>query len=320
MCKNLNLKISTTAYRVLLIMKLLNRQGYNVDELNEIFASNKRIKKTLSKEVILKYLSTLRSAGYKISKPCLVNNYSYKLLQAPISIKLKNEALDALVILESYVSSLYQKRLVYTYNNFLHSISRYLCTEQINQLTFLRKKHENLTETLHKRYAQYSSLIQKFENFCIDDQRITVKYKFPRDDEENEVILEPKLIKYNRNEVFISGYNPIVGERQLINLSYVLEMKQLPIKSKHNNTLSPVIFNIKGRVAKGYRLYEDEKIIGTDSETGALKIAAYVDDKNILMQRLLKYGDYCEVLYPKSVRENIISILEEVVKNYEPME
>lgn len=313
---NKNLKISSTAYRVLLLLKLLNERSYNIDELNRIFLSDPFILKTLSKEVILKYLSTLRSSGYKISKPTALNEYRYHLVEAPIAINLSDNELETIVILENYVSGLYQTRLVELYGNFLKNISRYLSKDSISTMDKFRKTHQGLDESFQDNYAQYQDLIKQFEIFCKEDQRIIVKYQYPCDEEEKDIVLEPKLIKYNQNEVFISGYNPIIGERQLINLSYVIEIKQLPIKSKHNNTLSPVIFILKGRVAKGYRLYEDERILESDAESGTIRIAAYVDDKNMLLKRLLKYGDYCEVLYPKSLRENVIALIGNALNNY----
>jgi predicted DNA-binding transcriptional regulator YafY len=36
----------------------------------------------------------------------------------------------------------------------------------------------------------------------------------------------------------------------------------------------------------------------------------------MLIQRLLKYGDYCEILYPVSMRKKMQSIIQETLNNY----
>lgn len=309
-------KISSTAYRVLLLMSLLNEKAYSIDELNKEFSENPYITRTMSKEVILKYLSTLRSARYKIVKPNLSNNYTYKLITAPIKIKFSQEEIETLIILENYIASMYQAKLKKICNKLLENVKRYMSEEQLLTLELSRKKYSASKEELIVKYIEYKDLIQKFEKFCIEDQRIIIKYIFPLDDIEKEVILEPISIKYDNNSVFVSGYNPIIGEKQLVNLSYVNEIKQLPTKSKHNSIVSPVIFELKGRLAKAYKLHEEEKVLDSDPINGIIKIAAYVDDKNMLLQRLLRYGDSCEVLSPKSLRENIANLISESIKNY----
>lgn len=310
-------KISSTAYRVLFLMQLLNRNNYTIDALNEIFYNNTIIARTFSKEVLLKYISTLRAVGYTVSKPTLANNYTYKLIKAPVTIKLSEEELKTLAVIEYHVLSLYQEKLHKNYNNFVKKLSRYLTKNQLNTLELKKKINISKTKDSSSKYSQYADLIKKFEQYCIEDQRIIVKYKFPLDNEEKQIVMEPKSLKYDSNDIYISGYNSITGEKQLLHLNNIQEIKQLPTKSKYNYVLSPIVFKLKGRVAKGYRLYEDEKISETDTEAGTITIAAYVDDVNMLIQRLLKYGDYCEIIYPKPVREKIITMVQDALKNYE---
>ncbi|OGI18096.1 MAG: hypothetical protein A2287_08440 [Candidatus Melainabacteria bacterium RIFOXYA12_FULL_32_12] len=310
-------KISSTAYRVLFLMQLLNTNDCSIDYLNNTFSNDPNIARTFSKEVILKYIYTLRSAGYNVSKPNPANNHTYKLVKAPLTMRLNEQDIRTLIILEGYVSSLYQERLQKSFRSLVKKLSRYLSEEQITLLNSIRKAQTNELQQLSLKYSQYTSLIQKFEQYCVEDQRVIVKYKFPIGDEEKQIILEPKSIKYDSKDVFISGYNSITGEKQLLHLNNIQEIKQLPVKSRYNYVLSPIIFKLKGRLAKGYRPYEDEKIAGTDPEAGTITIAAYVDDRNMLLQRLLKYGDYCEVIYPKAAREKTISLVQDALKNYD---
>jgi predicted DNA-binding transcriptional regulator YafY len=310
-----NRKISSTAYRVLLLLKLMNENSFSIDEFNTVLSNDPFISRTFSNEVILKYLSTLRLAGYKITKPCIANNYTYKLLKAPLRITLSDEELKALIIVDSFVLDMHQQSLLETRNKLIEKVSRYIDDEQIHQLQLLKKKYRN-TYSVSEKTSKFSSLMSKIEQFCIDDQKILLKYKYPGEESETQLTLEPKYLDYIGGEVYICGYNPIIGERRLIKIDYIIDIKQLPNKSSSNNILSPVVFVLKGRLAKVYELHESEKVTETNAELGTVTITSYADCKNMLLQRLLKYGDLCEVIYPKSCRDEIITTLEKTLKNY----
>lgn len=313
-----NLKISSTAYRVLLLLKLLNENDYSIKELNTIFSSDKNVARSFSKVVMQKYITTLKLAGYKFTKPGLANKYKYKLIKAPVLINFTKDNLKTFVVLEDYVSSLFQEKLNKHYQSFLSKISGYLSEEQIAYLNYERKHQKSHSFFNNSKYSKYASLIRQFEKFCLEEQNIVVKYKLLPEGKDSQLILEPRSIKYDSDDVYICGYNPIAGERQLIHMDYIQEIKQLPVKSKYtSDKFSAVSFKLKGRLAKGYRLYEGEKISEIDKENGTITVIAYFDDKNFLIQRLMKYGDYCEVIYPKYVRDRIKEIIKDTLKNYE---
>jgi len=310
-----NKKISSTAYRVLLLLKLLNEKNLGIEELNTILSQDINISRTFSNEVILKYISTLRLAGYKITKPCTANNYTYRLIKAPIRLKLSKDELYSLVLIDIFMSNMHQKVIQDARNKIYENISRFLSDDDILLFNQMKKSFKN-TNSLNTKFQKYAPLMSQFEQYCIDEQKITVKYKYPF---ENEIhmTLEPKYLEYMGGDVYICGYDPIIGERQLINIDYIIEMKQLPVKSSSNYILSPVIFKLRERLAQTYELHENEKITEVDSDAGTITVTAYADYKNILIHRLLKYGDLCEVLYPKAFRERIANELCKTIKNYE---
>lgn len=310
-----NRKISSTAYRVLLLLKLLNENSYGLDEFNSLLSNDPNIARTFSNEVILKYLSTLRLAGYKITKPCIANNYTYKLVKAPVRITFTEEELRALVIIDAFISDMHQQNLHDARTKIIQKISRYLNDDQIHVLIQLKKNYKK-SYILPNNTSKYSSLMVKIEQFCFDDQKIIVKYCYPGEKLESQITLEPKYLDYINGDVYICGYNPIVGERKLIKIDYIKDIKQLPAKSSSNNILSPVIFVLSGRLAKVYELHENEKLTDIDDKNETITITSYADCKNMLKQRLLKYGQLCEVTYPKSYRDEIKNDLKQALNNY----
>jgi len=311
------IKISATAYRVLLLLLQLNEGHGNIEYLNHIFSTDKYTARYFSKEVILKYISTLRTAGYDISKPTVANNYNYELNKSPVFIELSNDQIKNLVVMLYYAESLHQNKIIDNYNSFLKKIKKFITANQVQILNKeLKKQRENLEVGFFK-HSHYEELIKKIENFKIEDQRLSIKYKLPCNKEEKQIILELKNIKYDKKEVYISGYNPITEQIHTIKLSQIVEIKQLPTKSQYNQILSPVTFELKGQLAKVYRPYENEKIASTTENPNKITVTANMDDKEVLIKRLLKYGENCKIIYPKHVQNEMIRIINQTLKNYE---
>ena len=311
------IKISATAYRVLLLLLHLNDGQGKVDNLNMIFSTDKYTSRYFSKEVILKYISTLRTANYDISKPTAANNYNYELNKSPVLIELSNEQIKNLAVMLYYAESLHQNKIIDNYNSFLKKIKKFIPVNQVQLLNKeIKKQGENL-ETGFFKHAPYGELIKKIEKYLMEKQRVSVKYKRHGDCEKEQVVLELKNIKYDEQEIYIAGYNPINEQALSIKFSQIIEIKQLPTKSQYNQMLSPVTFELKGQLAKIYRLYEDEKITSVNEKSSTITVTAYVDDKEMLIKRLLKYGENCEVVYPKHAQNDMIKIINQTLKNYE---
>lgn len=311
------IKISATAYRVLLLLLHLNEGQGKVDYLNNVFSSDQYTSRYFSKEVILKYISTLRSAGYDISKPAPSNNYNYELNKSPVLIELSNEQLKNLAVMFCYAESLYQNKIIDNYNSFLKKIKKFIPDKQVQLLNKEIKKQREKLETDFFKHAPFEELIKKIENFQTANQRVSIKYRLSCNKEENQIVLELKNIKYDKNEVYISGYNPISEQTHAIKLTQIVDIKQLPTKSQYNQILLPVTFRLKGKLAKVYRPYENEKIVSTDEKSNTIEITAHIEDNEALIKRLLKYGENCEVIYPKHVQNDMIKIINAALKNYE---
>jgi len=314
---NKKAKIISTAYRVLLLIKLLNENDYTIEELADIFLCNPNTAKNLSKEAILKYIYTLRLAGYSISKPSIANNHKYRLTRMPEVIKLNEEELNTLVILERYIASIHLNNLRKNYDDFFKKISKYLSEEQLIILNNKRKTFKDQLAFHNSHYSKHAALIKKAEQLCLEERRVIVKYINPLDDKDMQMVLDIKAIKFDSKDVYIAGHSSITGEKQLIHMSYIQDIKSLPAKAKGNAMTSSVIFKLKDRVAKGYRLYEDEKITQTDTKEATITVTSYIDDKDLLFRRLLRYGDYCEIIYPAYVRNDIVKIIHNTLKNYQ---
>ena len=69
----------------------------------------------------------------------------------------------------------------------------------------------------------------------------------------------------------------------------------------------------KGDLKKSYMAKEGENVSPYDDY---LIVTNKNEDKEVLFKRLLKYGTYCEVLYPKSDREKFINLVENLISRH----
>ena len=309
------LKISSTAYRVLLLLYKLNEKSRTVDELNDIFLEDPAIARLFSKDVILKYISTLRIAGYDIAKPKTSNKYCYVLNKAPVQIELSEKELDALALLKSYIKGFHQKKILKNYFSFIEKIKRYMSEEQVEKLKeqFLFRQEKDI-EILNN-FNEYADLIKKIEQYIYERQRVEIKYKLPEEGKKS-IISQFQRIKYGFNSVSVIFYDLTLNQINSVKINRIKNLKQLPSILEERKTLSPVMFNLKGKLAKVYRPYEREKITDNNSKSGEITVTAYSDDIESLLQRLLKYGKNCEVLYPKLVRNKMANLIKNMLDNY----
>lgn len=311
------LKISSTAYRVLVLLLNLNSGLCKLDLLNKIFITDEYISRYFSKDVILKYITTLRALGYNISRPCIANNYNYELSKSPVLAELSNKSIKNIAIMYCYAESFHQNKIIEDYTSFIKKIKKFIPEKQV---IFLNKELKKQKEALEKdfyRYLPHKDLIERIESYKAENQRVSVSYLNSVNNEKLQVVLELKNIKYDHKEVFVIGYSPITGQNISIFLKQIIDIKQLPSKSQYTKTSSPLIYKLKGNLANVYRPYQNEKIMPDRDDPGSIIVTAYEDDKDLLIKRLLRYGENTEILYPKQAKNQMNNIIKQTLKNYE---
>ena len=92
-------------------------------------------------------------------------------------------------------------------------------------------------------------------------------------------------------------------------------MVQLPRKAQEINYLNTVVFELYGRLANSYKLKPSESVI--NFEQGKIVVSNSEEDRDVLLRRLLKYGENCKIVTPKSMQEEMISLTNEMLKNLE---
>ena len=76
-----------------------------------------------------------------------------------------------------------------------------------------------------------------------------------------------------------------------------------------------VVYKLKSRLAKTYKLKEGETSKGLD-ENGHLVIVNKNEDHRELLKRLMRYGFDCEVISPKSFKAKMKDLINHTLANY----
>lgn len=303
----------------MLLMKNLAQKSLSIDELITIIENDEIDPKFISREAVIKYLNTLKSAGVNICKIKKNRTYYYYVDKQPQLLNMDKNDISSLAFTENYINSLYQNKIINDFAKFMNITSKFLTDDDLKLLNKERKKLKQTQTKLNNNYNKYRDILPKAEQSCSDGQRVFIKYRLPSDEMTKNITLEPKLLKYDSKNICLIGYNPIAGEKQAFLLDYIEEIRQLPQKSKYDNIMTPVMFKLKGRLAKGYNLYDNEKFVENSEyqDEDSIIVANYEDDKEYLLKRLLRYGEYCEAVYPKSFRNKFIQTVKETLLNYE---
>jgi predicted DNA-binding transcriptional regulator YafY len=306
-----NLKISSTPYRALMILYLLNRGNYTLDELIDCLSADNIVSRTFSKDVILKYISTIRLSGFKVTKTPGPNP-TYHLDKSPFSMEFNEEDIKNLAIVNNYVKNLYQPNLIATFNDFMNKLQRYLDEENLKKLDQYKKATAKKVQSNYKHYAH---LIRQLEESCLDNYSIQVTY-MPLDGLVQTIVLEPEKIEYKNQTVYICGNNPKISQTQYLQLDYIKNIKKLPSKIRQIKCDCQVTYKLTGRVAKSYRLYEGERITREEFYPQSIHVSLSVNDLDALLHRLLRYGDYCEVISPEPARQKMKLLITNLLQTY----
>lgn len=300
-------KISDTSVRVLETLKILFNNSASIQDIIHYFEKFDQNNRIYTNEAVLKYINTFKVFGFKFVK----NKDKYVILNSFNQFNFDESDLKSIYLIEKFNEAFPEEKIKSEINKFLQDLEKHFS----NNSKILA---HNLTKpdfvNFSYNYSKYSELIREYENYCSDRQKLKITY---RNQNKNEVsiMVEPNEIKYIRNEIYLSVYNPVSAQIQDINFNSIIKIDQLPLKSNPVGMFSSVTFCIKDRLAKSYKLHESEKLLQVNPD-GSSIILNQKEDRILLLKRLMRYGEYCEIISPKDFREEMKQTIRKTLQNY----
>lgn len=300
-------KIGDASIRVLETLKLLYKSSASIQDIIRHFEKIDAGNKVYTNEVILKYINTLKVFGFKILK----QKDKYVLLNVLDGFHFNEKDLKTVYLLGKYANLFPEESVKLEMNNFLRDLERRFDdnTKKLSQ------RIVSVSPKVFKlNYGEYEKQIKEYEKYCLDKQRLKIIYKNSKNAQVS-IMIEPVEIKYFENEIYLSVYNQLSAQIQDININSIIRVEQLPLKSNPVSMYSSVMFALTGALAKNYRLRADEKLAQVRID-GSVVIQNQKEDQGLLSRRLLRYGELCEVISPKSFRDEIKQLVQATFNQY----
>ena len=242
-------KMANAGMRVLEILKKLAQKPLSKDEIIKLIENNSTTKNIYSKETVSKYLNTFKLLGIDIEK---IGDKFY--LRTNFNkINLDKKKLATLNFLKNYALGVHRKEGSIKITELFRLIENSFDEETIKEQAHLGGLR------LGRRVSDSSALtIRTFEEYCKDRRRLKIKLKDGRN-----FSIEPKDIIFKQEKAFLLGYNLQKREFKEFFLEDIEEVTRQPQRALDNNFLNPVMFRVKGGLAKVYDLREGEQISET---------------------------------------------------------
>lgn len=295
-------KITNAGYRMLELLKELAKKPLSPSELLNII--EEKTDNCYRKELVNKYLNTLKimniSIGKIRDKYCLEKSFD--------TIDFDKTDISMLKFLKKYVNKLQCP----AYKDELQEAL------QIIEQNFSDSTYELLQKKAIKAYKPYCEIIldddnaKTFEKYCAEKFKLEIKY---RESKDTSYIckIAPLKIFYKKGSVVLLAYCFDTNSYKEFLITNIIDSRQLPQISMPYSP-SSVTFKLKNRLAQAYRLKEGESVIEYGRDY--IIVSNNLEDKNLLIKRLIRYYDSCEILYPTAIKKQMLKLLDEMEQIY----
>lgn len=287
MVNNHALKKNQSSLNVLETLKVLLESEYTMSQLLERL--NKNNSSTIfNSNVVSKYINTCRYCGINIPK----TQNKYIITSIPFGIDINDKDISNINKLFSVVRNSFSNNVIFSFEKLFAKINKFSNKQIVNY------------------FSEIISLNCNKFNKAIDEKR-KVKLFLSNG---SEIIGDPINIVKNAERTFFNIWYEKKEKLVCINKVNIVEVLNDRVFSNYSETT--VLFKLRGELAKRYSLREYE-IMEFCDEPNTILIANRGEHKEILFSRLLRYDSCCEIISPKSYREEMKQLLNKMILNYE---
>lgn len=280
-------KKNISGMQVLKTLQLLLEDNYTMSELIERL--NKKEKRPIfNNHVVSKYINTCRYCGFEIHK---IHN-KYFVAKLPFGLEFTSLDLDLLAKLQEIGLKKLANTAYKNFNSFIMRLNKF----SNKDITTVSTKTIDFTfELFEKAILEKRKIMLRLRNKtsidCIPLEKVESKsktyFKILHKNKERQISIERISAIELLGKIFIAEDG--IGER--------------------------VEFKLTGELAKRYspREHEEVNIVNLPEY---IKVVNIGEDKDKLISRLLRYDKCCEILSPKSYREEMKLIIDQMLANY----
>lgn len=279
-------KKNLSSTQVLKTLRVLLEDDYSMSDLIQKLNDNEP-EPIFNNSVISKYINTCRFCGIVIPK---IKN-KYFVSKIPFGMKISDEEHAVLQDIQLFARAYISKKSKKQFDEFIKKMSIYSDRDIM--------RVDNSTIDL---------VCSRFEKAIDDERKVKIILKSGK-----SIFGIPLGFAENKGKKCLSilcdDVEHIVMPDKIIGIEVTKEKFQ-PIKSDHT-----VLFKLTGALASNYSLRANETLI-ISNKPDYITVMNEEENNLALMNRLLRYGELCEVESPKYVRDEIKKIIKDALANY----
>lgn len=280
-------KINAASLKVLYTLQLLFDRNLTMNELIHLYELYHN--EYNSNFVMSKYINTCRYCGIDIKKI----DGKYTILNFPIGVNFSQTELSLFIEMKNCCEKIKLEHLTENMQNILQKINRRI-DKPIAPIS-ISKLNDNKIKT--------------FEKACIVSQKIKLFFN-----DDTSLQCEPVDILASENKIKFSVFDGT--ESKEFSPDDIKAVKILPQKSQTKFIPTTVLFELKGKLAKKYQIRDHEQVLRIN-RNGDFVITNRFEDKITLLHRLMRYGENCKIISPKSYVKEMKELIDKTIANYE---
>ena len=306
MTKKLTEKYNDSCIKLFEFIKMLYQEDVEFKKVIDHF-SNGQYDGTSNTHVTLnKYLNAMKIFGIKVKKI----NKKYHMLSSIYKIKFNSNDIKSINLLKEAADVLPEGKNKSCFESFIKSLEmRYdESAQSLEQVT-------NTTKNLYLDFY-HSEMVQQVkqcEKYCQDKQKLEIIFTNDKEEEIN-LLCSPLETTYQKRKICLKVLGNNGSRIYEIPIENIKSIKQLPVASSAQSIPTTVVYRIKNRLARNYKLRDWERLDKIESD-GSHVIVNKNEDLNIILQRLMRYGRECEILSPKFLKEEMIERINKTLEN-----
>ena len=278
-------KKNLSSIQVLKTLNVLLEGNYTMAEILEKLNS-KENEPVFNNSTVSKYINTCRFCGIDIIK---VHN-KYHVIKFPFGLMLDDEEVGLIQTLKEAVTDEMPKKSCQEFQALVDKLNR--CANK--KITRVEKN-------------QYNTIFEAFEKAINNRKKVRLLFK-----NRIELVGIPVTILREKGKTFFKVF--CKNRLRMIDISrlsavHITEESFIGYMDEQS-----VVYNLKGNLAKRYEIREDEKIL--NSSGGVITITNNSKNLDMLISRLMRYDNLCEIVAPADARQEIKTIIEDTLKNY----
>lgn len=288
MVTNEVVKRNISGMQVIKTLQLLLEGNYTMSELTQKLNENEK-EPIFNNSVVSKYINTCRYCGIEIPK---IHN-KYFVSKLPFGLNLTTKDLDVLDKIQQVAAKNFSNKSLKNFESFILKLNQFSNKDIIK----VEKKTFDLT------FEYFAKAIQ-------ENRRVRLMYRA-------KAIVDCiplSIVEYRGKKCF-----KVLHEEKIkcISVERISGLEVLgKIYEPEERIGQEVTFKLTGDLISRYTLREHEEV-SSNNLPDSITITNIGEDKKELLSRLLRYDKNCEVLTPQCYRDEMKTMLDSMLSNYE---